>query len=108
MAAHLMICTRCGSQAYPKKHTPGSFGVELLLFLFFIIPGIIYGVWRLSGRKLVCPACGSDAIVPTETPAGRALAQQFLGETTCSKCGSRSKEKFCPNCGEELAVASGR
>jgi p-aminobenzoyl-glutamate transporter AbgT len=69
-----MICTRCGTIGWPKRYTPGSFGVELLLFLLFIIPGLIYGVWRLAARKWVCATCMADALVPIDSPTGRALA----------------------------------
>ena len=43
-----MVCTRCGTIGRPKRYTPGTFGMELLLFLFFIIPGLIYGIWRIE------------------------------------------------------------
>ena len=43
-----MVCTVCGSVGFPKKVTPGSFLVELGLWIFFILPGVIYSVWRLS------------------------------------------------------------
>jgi hypothetical protein len=70
------ICTRCGTIGWPKRYTPGSFAIELLLFLFFIIPGVIYGVWRLTARKWVCAACLADALVPIDSPTGRALVLQ--------------------------------
>jgi hypothetical protein len=76
MPKSAMICTRCGTIGAPKRYTPGSFGVELLLFLFLIVPGVIYGVWRLAARKWVCATCMADALVPIDSPRGRALAHQ--------------------------------
>lgn len=42
----------------------GSFIAEILLWLFFIIPGVIYSFWRLSATSTVCRVCGSDKLVP--------------------------------------------
>lgn len=71
-----MVCTRCGTIGFPKRHTPGSFAVELILFLFFIVPGLIYGAWRLTARKWVCAACTADALVPIDSPTGRAIIER--------------------------------
>jgi len=72
-----MICTQCGTEGPTRQHTPGSFAVELLLFLFFIIPGVVYGIWRLAARKQVCRICGSPNVVPVETPMGRKLRENL-------------------------------
>jgi hypothetical protein len=66
-----MICTRCGTIGWPQRHTPRSFGLELLLFLLFVIPCLVYGVWRLAARRWVCAACVADALVPIDSPTGR-------------------------------------
>jgi len=97
-----MVCTRCGTIGWPKRYTPGNFATELLLFLFFIIPGLIYGVWRLAARKDVCPACLSDALVPIDSPAGRALASRIQPQTVgpfCGGCGAPVQGRFCASCG---------
>jgi hypothetical protein len=87
-----MVCTRCGSIGREKRHTPGSFVIELLLFLFiiaslivsstfgFIIPGLliilflIYGIWRLTARKWVCRVCLAESLVPFDSPVGQSMA----------------------------------
>jgi hypothetical protein len=71
-----MVCTRCGSVGAPKRYTPGSFGVELLLFLFFIIPGLIYGIWRLTARTWVCRVCLADTLVPLNSRPGNQLPEE--------------------------------
>lgn len=71
-----MVCTRCGSIFQkPKRHLPGTFLMELFLFLLFVLPGLVYGVWRLMAAKMVCPACGSEQIVPETTPVGRQIIE---------------------------------
>lgn len=43
------ICSNCGTVGQPVVHTRGSFWIELVLWWFFIIPGLIYTEWRLKG-----------------------------------------------------------
>ena len=72
-------CMTCGTDAEPKTQTRGSIVIEIVLWLLFIVPGLIYSIWRLSSRRPVCPACGSTAIVPYDAPAAvshRATLQQ--------------------------------
>jgi hypothetical protein len=68
------VCARCQSQVTPQDAMPGSFGLEVFLWLFFIIPGVIYSSWRHSSRKRLCPVCGEQNPVPLDTPLGQQLA----------------------------------
>lgn len=68
-----MVCTVCGTVGDSKTHVKGSFFIELLLWLFFLVPGLIYTIWRLTTKAKVCPACRSESIVPLNTPMGRKL-----------------------------------
>jgi|ERR1035437_8235693 hypothetical protein len=72
-----MICPACGTCGVPKTVTRGSMGIEILLWLCFIVPGIIYSLWRLSTRGEACPACGHAGMIPANSPNGKRLAQQF-------------------------------
>jgi ribosomal protein S27AE len=67
------VCTTCGYVGKRKKVAKGSFLLELFLWLFFILPGVIYSVYRLSTKQKVCPKCGNATMIPTDTPAGRKL-----------------------------------
>ena len=62
-------CMVCGTEAKPRSRTRGSFLIELVLWLMFIVPGLLYSLWRLSTREKVCPACGSPNMVPLDSPA---------------------------------------
>jgi hypothetical protein len=57
-------CPRCSFDGYSKIVTPGSFAMEVVLWLFFLLPGIIYSVWRLTARHEACPKCGEKSLVP--------------------------------------------
>lgn len=73
------ICTNCGFRARGKMHTRGSFAIEVVLWLAFIIPGLIYSLWRLSTRKEVCASCGQATVIPLASPRGQQLAQEYVG-----------------------------
>jgi len=71
------ICGTCGTVGKPKRMTRGSFVIEVLLWLCFILPGLIYSVWRSSSRYSVCSTCGSLEIVGLDTPRGQSLNREF-------------------------------
>jgi DNA-directed RNA polymerase subunit RPC12/RpoP len=68
------VCASCGSEVRAMQITPGSFGTELLLWLLFLLPGLIYSIWRIAGRYTGCPVCDSRNLVPIGTP----MANQIL------------------------------
>jgi hypothetical protein len=62
-------CMTCGTDGTARRITKGSIWIEIVLWLAFIVPGIIYSIWRLTTRRDVCGACGSETIVPPASPA---------------------------------------
>lgn len=74
----VMVCTQCGHHGFTVRRVKGSTGIELILWLCFLVPGLIYSVWRMSSRRPVCTACGSSALVPPSSPVG----QRMLGATS--------------------------
>lgn len=68
-----LICSSCGIQGETKFETKGSFFIEVVLWLFFIIPGVIYTGWRLSNRQNICARCGSDQLIPIDSPKGQQM-----------------------------------
>jgi hypothetical protein len=75
--AKQMICTGCGSLGDAKSVTRGSIIIELFLWLCFLLPGLLYSLWRLTTRHKACRQCGSAQLVPTATPAGKELLQRY-------------------------------
>lgn len=69
--AEAMVCTTCGTQGIPKTRVKGSIGIELLLWLCFLLPGMIYSVWRLTTKQKVCVACKAATLVPIDSPVGQ-------------------------------------
>ncbi|MBU1692307.1 MAG: hypothetical protein KJ958_05570 [Gammaproteobacteria bacterium] len=72
----LKICTDCFDVGFGSTRTKGSLGIEIILWLIFIVPGLIYTIWRLNTRQLVCQKCGG-AIIPADTPRGKQLFKQY-------------------------------
>ena len=77
--ATVKICPNCGHMGYTKTLTKGSIFIELILWLCFVVPGLIYSIWRLTTRHAVCARCGSPLIIPLDTPRGQALVKE-IGE----------------------------
>lgn len=59
-----------------KKETPGSFLIEVILWVAFCVPGLIYSVWRITSAKQVCASCKGE-LVPLDSPRGRHLWQTY-------------------------------
>jgi hypothetical protein len=67
------VCKQCGTVDSPASKTPGSILIEIILWLCFLVPGLIYSIWRHTRRHDVCRACGSAELVPVNTPLGRQM-----------------------------------
>ena len=88
------ICKDCGTVDDPKRFTKGSIFIEIILWICFLIPGLIYSIWRLTSRYDGCPVCGSQNIVPISTPIGTKLASEVGYSAQAPHRGYSSAEKF--------------
>jgi hypothetical protein len=54
-----IICPNpnCIYKGIPKRQARGSFLIGLILCLFFLVPGILYFMFK-SGYRYYCPKCG--------------------------------------------------
>jgi len=77
MAKQQLVCTMCGYVGNYKKKAKGSFAVEVILWLLFLLPGIVYSVWRMSSKQKVCPKCGNTNMIPADTPMGQKLIREM-------------------------------
>ena len=67
-----LFCKECGHAGVPVSATPGSIWIELVLWCFFLIPGLVYSLWRHHKRHPACAMCGSAALIPPDSPMARA------------------------------------
>ena len=65
---NMVFCRACGAVGSSTKRTKGSFALEIVAWLLFLIPGVIYSLWRLSSKQRVCRTCGSPDIIPADAP----------------------------------------
>lgn len=100
-----MACTACGHRGPTKAQTRGAILIEIVLWLLFIVPGLIYSLWRLSTRRQVCMACGNAALVPLDSPVGAAgvlpSAQTHVRCPDCREFVLKDARK-CKHCGTTL------
>lgn len=75
MSYDTRLCSTCGHVGEPKRITRGSMSIEVLLWLCFIIPGLIYSFWRLGSRHDGCAMCGATTLLPLNSPVARSFAQ---------------------------------
>jgi ribosomal protein S27AE len=66
-------CTRCGSIAAPEYYRSGSVLITLVLLAIGILPGLIYYLWTRSHSHWGCGQCGSDELVPSDSPQAKQL-----------------------------------
>lgn len=56
--------------------TRGHILIEIILWLCFLIPGVIYSIWRHSTRYDVCGSCGASTLVPVGSPVARTFMKE--------------------------------
>lgn len=66
-----LYCMACGATSEGHMHTRGSIWIEIVLWLCFLVPGIIYSIWRLTSRRQVCPVCCNPGLIPVGSPKAR-------------------------------------
>lgn len=102
-----MICPDCGSRGEPKQIARGSTVIELFLWLCFIVPGIFYSLWRLSGKQPGCPSCGQTGMIKVSSPRGQQLISAAAhGEQEREKQPNQHTRVRCPACAELVLKAA--
>ena len=77
MKKEMSICSKCGNKSLPVEFVKGSFFIEVVLWLFLLLPGLIYSIWRLTTKALVCPKCKTPGMLPLDSPMGKKLDQDL-------------------------------
>ena len=93
MISEVRMCTLCGHETLePLRRMPGSAWVTLVLLVPFVLPGVVYQVWRRAMQRPVCPRCGSAALIPGDAPLARTWrAAGWIAGTPAS---APSEERF--------------
>jgi len=67
---------------------PGSGWIEVVLWLCYIVPGLIYSIWRRGKKNVTCSACASRDLIQVGTPVGAQLARQYHPQAIIAESGS--------------------
>jgi len=78
---NIPFCTTCGHEGTTRTHIKGSLGIEIVLWLCLILPGLIYSIWRLSSRAEVCSSCGAATLVPANSPVAIKMRRDLTALT---------------------------
>jgi hypothetical protein len=95
------LCTSCGYVGETKTTTKGSIDTEIILWFCFLIPGLIYSIWRFRSRYEECPICDQATIIPADSPE----ALQIIRENRAKKVTATIPEFRPPS---KAAIGAGR
>jgi rubredoxin len=61
-------CTHCGYTNEPVHVTKGHLLIEIILWCMYLLPGMIYTVWRKATMYWACPVCAGNELIPPDSP----------------------------------------
>lgn len=70
------ICSACGYVGDGVCKNKGNGCIEIILWFFILIPGIIYSIWSRSRKPKLCAKCGQATLIPTDSPMGKKLLDE--------------------------------
>ena len=73
------LCLECGCQREPVMANRGMLIIELFMWLLYILPGVIYSIWRRVRKQEICPNCRTPSVVLTSS--SRAMNMMRLMNT---------------------------
>lgn len=102
-------CNACHNTS-PTALRKGNGWIELVLYLFYIIPGIIYSVWRRSDPPNVCPMCKAPGLILASAakPVDVASSEALRDEVECPHCAEKilARANTCKHCGKQVRVVA--
>ncbi len=99
------VCRDCGYRGKALKAYKGSLLIEIILWCCFIVPGLIYSIYRASSSQKVCRNCRHPSIIPASSPI---LTNQDTHSShqlkECPSCAEliRKQARKCRFCGHRL------
>jgi hypothetical protein len=79
MISDQRICSNCGSLGTEETITKvkGSGWITFILLCCYIVPGIIYWIWRYSEKITICRSCKSDLLLEINSPKGKEIYEKY-------------------------------
>ncbi len=81
----------------------GSGWIEFVLWLAYIVPGVIYSIWRRGGEPSICPTCKKETLKPYDAQE-EAIEKKKEETVDCEWCAEpiQPKAKLCKHCKKEV------
>ena len=99
------ICLECGCQRDPINAKRGLLVIEIFMWLLYILPGVIYSIWRRVRSQEVCPNCLNPSIVLTSSSRAmgvRRLMKSFPQSQTSNSMNRKRDSSPKPVSGEQV------
>lgn len=105
----IYVCTNCKNTTIEPLQR-GNGAVEIVLWFCYLIPGLLYSVWRRSVPANVCPVCRKDSLVPetmvieNKAEHNSVIVHNERDEVDCPFCAEKILRKavICKHCGKDL------
>lgn len=97
------VCMECGCQRDPIDVKRGLLVIEIFLWLLYILPGVIYSIWRRVRTQQVCPKCLNPSIVLTSSSRAmgmRRLLKAYPGHSMTNSNNQKPNSSQKPASGE--------
>ena len=102
-------CNACHNFT-PNANKKGSTLIEVVLYLCWIIPGLIYSIWRRNSPPNVCPLCQAASLVPAASAKPAQDSSKLLSrdEVECPHCAEKilARANICKHCGKQVRVSA--
>lgn len=99
------LCLECGCQRDPIDAKRGLLVIEIFMWLLYILPGVIYSIWRRVRKHQVCPNCRNPSMVLTSSSRAmgiRRLMKTFSQPPMANSKNSESNASQKPASGEQV------
>ena len=64
----LFFCLSCHHAGSAKTENKGHILIEIILWFAFLVPGLLYSIWRRTNQKEQCKSCNSMEVIPSNSP----------------------------------------
>jgi hypothetical protein len=98
-------CIHCGFVGEPALNAPGMLAMEIGLWFLFVVPGVVYSIWRRSARYQHCANCGHAGLVTADSAVAMEAFRKrspnlSLKPWACLACGQPIFRGglLCPSC----------
>ena len=103
-----VMCTACNYIGESRTISRGSIDAEVILWFCFLIPGLIYSIWRAVSKREVCPCCGQESCIPANSPRAKFLKERLAQQAANASLGFRPPSRVAIETGRTVGRLIGR